>query len=127
MEFFKTLDWKVYPSDECTISVKLDDTYGGAHEYWCKPTLGYNEGKTEYIDDEIRIRFVQKFDNGDILPGLQSEQLAYILLDRLEKLNAVYPHDQYEPMKTGLEMFLTACKRRIDDRVSRGVMGELKK
>ena len=127
MELYKTLDYKVYPSDECTITVKLDDKYQGAHEYFCKPSIGYNEGNSEYIEDEIQIRFVQKYENGDILPGLQSEQLIYILLDRLEKLNTVYPHDQYDKMKCGLEMFLEACKERIDDRITRGVMGNLQK
>jgi len=127
MELYKTLDYTVYPSDKRTITVRLDDKYGGAHEYFCNPTIGYYGNDFKYIDDEIRIRFVQKLDNGDTLPGLQSEQLVYILLDRLEKLNAVYPHDQYGKMKCGLNMFLEACKERIDDRIDRNVMGELKK
>jgi len=127
MDLFKTLDYKVYPSDEHTITVILDDEYGGAHDYFIKRSLGYNNGKTDYIDDETIIRFVKKDHNGDIHAGIQGEQLAYILLDRVEKLNAVYPHDQYQKMKNGLEMFLEACEERIEDRLNRNVMGKLKK
>ena len=62
-----------------------------------------------------------------VIPGWQSEQLALILLDRVKKLNAKYPSDQNSKQIEGLEMYLAACKERIEERINRGVMGELKK
>ncbi len=103
----KLLDQTVFPSEEKTIQVLEDDIYGGAHTYIIKNCLGFNDGK--------------------MIPGLQSEQLVYVLLDRCQKLNARFPSPQNEKMMTGLQMFLDACKERVQDRLDRGVMGELKK
>lgn len=122
----QTLDCTVYPSDEKTISVVGDD-YGGAHCYCVRESKGFADGKAEYVDTEQVIQFVHKTDDGTVVPGLQSEQLVQVLLDRHSKLNAKYPSEQYAKMKKGLTMFLNACKERIDDRIERGVMGELKK
>lgn len=122
------LSYLVYPSDVKTISVDVDDTYGGAHNYYVNACLGFNNGETQYLrDDIIEIPFIKKLDDGTIIPGVQSEQLAYILLDRAIKLNNRFPSKQNEKMIKGISMFLEACKERIDDRLVRGVMGELKK
>lgn len=122
----KILDLKVYPSKELTISVEEDKDYGGAHEYSMRNSVGFN-GMPYYVESEQTIRFVQKNLDGSMTPGIQSEQLVLILLDRTKKLDAAFPSDQNKKMIEGLEMFLEACKERIDDRISRGVMGELKK
>lgn len=121
-----TLDARVFPSDENTIQVVYDEVYGGAHCYILRESLGFNKGFAEYIDDAQVIRFVQKMDDGTIIPGLQSEQLALVLLDRTRKLNARYPSAQNEKMMAGLQMFLDACRERVQDRMDRGVMGNLK-
>lgn len=76
---------------------------------------------------EQSIQFVHKASDGTITPGLQSEQLVIALIDRHKKLNERFPSVHNEKMIQGLEIFLEACKERIDDRISRGVMGELKK
>lgn len=125
----KLLDSTVFPSDEKTIMVHDDDIYGGAHNYTIKNCLGFNDGKTQYDNDgsEQVINFVRKTDDGKIVPGLQSEQLVHVILDRCRKLNARFPSAQNEKMITGLEMFLDACRERVQDRLDRGVMGELKK
>ena len=60
-------------------------------------------------------------------PGLQSEQLVIALIDRTQKLNAQYPSEFNNKMIAGLQMFLEACKERVQDRISRDVMGKLKK
>lgn len=122
-----TLDAAVFPSDEKTIQVVYDEVYGGAHCYILRESLGFNKGKAEYIDDAQVIRFVQKLDDGTIIPGLQSEQLVIALLDRTRKLNDRFPSAQNEKMMTGLQMFLDACRERVEDRMNRGVMGDLKK
>lgn len=124
----KELNYLVYPSDVKTISVDNDDIYDGAHNYYINKCLGYNNGETQYLRDEIvEISFIKKLDDGTIIPGLQSEQLALVLLDRAYKLNNRFPSDQNQKMVAGLTMFLEACQERIQDRIDRNVMGELKK
>lgn len=123
----KPIDAVVYPSDERTISVVDDATYGGAHCYVIRECLGFNDGKTQYVETEQVVRFVQKNDDGTMIPGLQSEQLVLALLDRHEKLNARFPSEQNAKMIAGLRMFLEACEDRVKNRMERGVMGELKK
>lgn len=123
----KPIDAVVYPSDERTISVINDATYGGAHCYVIRECLGFNDGKTQYVETEQVVRFVQKNDDGTMIPGLQSEQLVLALLDRHEKLNTRFPSEQNTKMIAGLRMFLEACEERVKNRMERGVMGELKK
>lgn len=134
----KELDGVVYPSDVKTIvtMVPEDDVYGGAHEYYIVNCLGFNNGKTDYqfeiqgdqvIPKGQKIQFIQKHDDGTLTPGLQSEQLVLMLLDRTEKLNARFPSAQNEKMMAGLKMFLDAARERVEERMNRGVMGELKK
>lgn len=127
VEDVKPVDATVYPSNEPTISVVEDVPYGGAHCYVIRECLGFNDGKTHYTDTEQVVRFVQKNDDGSMIPGLQSEQLVLALLDRHEKLNARFPSDQNVKMIAGLRMFLEACEERVKNRIERGVMGELKK
>lgn len=67
-----------------------------------------------------------KHEDGTITPGWQSEQLALILLDRVKKLNEKFPCEQNAKQVAALEAYLDACKERIDDRLSRNVMGDLK-
>lgn len=124
----KELSYLVYPSEIKTISVEDDDTYGGAHNYFANKCLGFNNGETEYLRDEVvEIPFVKKLDDGTIVPGLQSEQLVFVLLDRTVKLNERFPSVQNERMIEGLTMVLNACKDRVQDRLNRNVMGQLKK
>lgn len=117
-------DLKVYPSNKETIEVIPDD---GAHRYRAQMCAGFVNGKTKYVDATDTIQFVHKHEDGTVTPGWQSEQLALILLDRVKKLNAKYPSDQNSKQIEGLEMYLAACKERIEERINRGVMGELKK
>jgi len=128
MQPFRYLEGKVFPSEERTIAVYEDDTYGGAHRYYITNYLGFNDGKTEYTPGEGQaIQFIQKTEDGKMIPGIQSEQLVLLLLDRHERLNNRFPSEQYEKMKAGLEMFLEASKERVEARIARNVMGELKK
>jgi hypothetical protein len=123
----KTLDATVFPSEAKTIAVKDDKEYGGAHQYEIVECKGFSEGKHQYTISTQRISFVHKADDGSMTPGLQSEQLVLMLLDRTQKLNARFPSEQNEKMMAGLQMFLDACKERVQDRIDRGVMGDLKK
>lgn len=123
----KFLDVTVFPSEVKSIAVEDDPEYGGAHLYKVMNSTGFNKGETTYERAFQTIQFVQKDASGKITPGIQSEQLALILLDRANKLNTKYPSKQNAKMVKGLEMFLEACKERIEDRIARGVMGDLKK
>lgn len=122
-----TLDYKVFPSEEKTIFVDPSDEYDGAYCYEVRNSTGFTNGKAQYIEDTQTIQFVQKKEDGTMIPGFQSEQLAYILLDRCVKLNKRFPSDHNAKMIAGLDIFLDACKERVEERVTRGVMGELKK
>lgn len=123
----KQLDFTVFPSKEKTILVEDDPIYGGAHKYGLINSVGFNNGKAEYVESFQTIQFVQKNDDGSMIPGVQSEQLVYVILDRTRKLNERFPSPYNEKMIRGLEMFLAACQERIEDRMNRGVMGKLKK
>ncbi|HUN56445.1 MAG TPA: hypothetical protein VMU29_14925 [Smithella sp.] len=127
MPFYKIIPYTVFPSKDKTISVKNDDVYGGAHRYMIQNSLGFKDGQAQYAGSMQTIQFVQKNDYGSMIPGVQSEQLAYVLLDRCEKLNARFPSPQNEKMIVGLKMFIQACEERVQDRINRGVMGDLKK
>lgn len=123
----KQLNYKVFPSEEKTISVEDDAVYGGAHYYTARTSLGFDKGVAVYTEEEQIIPFVFKGDDGVTIAGLQSEQLAYILLDRCVKLNKRFPSEHNAKMIAGLDIFLDACRERVEERINRGVMGELKK
>lgn len=129
MSEFKVIDAKVFPSKDCTITVKDDATYGGAHEYRIIDSLGFDPATNSaaHANTTQTIRFVHKPDDAPMEAGVQSEQLAYVLLDRCQKLNARFPSDHNAKMIVGLEMFLEACRERVQERLDRGVMGQLKK
>ena len=121
----------VYPSEEYTV-IAMDDTdesgmsYGGAHTYQITECNGFNNGETEYTNSVQILQFVQKNLDGTMRAGLQSEQVVIALLDRHKKLNDKFPSPQNAKMVEGLQMFLDACKERVEDRMGRGVMGQLK-
>ncbi len=123
----KQLDYKVFPSEQKTIKVVDDPIYGGAHYYVIQHSKGFSDGQAQYVPVETRIQFVQKNDDGTIIDGVQSEQLAYVLLDRVIKLNDRFPSEHNEKQIAGLKMFLEGCKDRVRERIERGIMGELKK
>lgn len=134
------LDATVFPSEVKTIitMVPAGDPYNGAHRYAMVNCLGFEGGQTKYQfersgeSEEVfpkgqMIQFIEKMDDGAVIPGVQSEQLVYVLLDRHKKLNARFPSPQNEKMIAGLEQFIEACRERVQERIDRGVMGELKK
>jgi hypothetical protein len=120
---------KVYPSEEETVfSISPEgDEYGGAHLYLLRNNLGFSEGKSNYDKSITPIRFVEKKQTGEMIPGIQSEQLVIALVDRIKKLNAKFPCDENDEQVACLEGYLAACQKRIDNRINRGVMGDLKK
>lgn len=126
---FKLLEHAlVFPSTVPTISVEDDEIYGGAHKYQVQKCGGFENGNTVYDEFQLKeLQSVQKNDDGSVIFGLQSVQVALVLLDRCQKLNARFPSDHNLKQMKGLEMFLEGCEDRVKERINRGVMGELKK
>lgn len=122
----KQLDLLVFPSNEKTISVENDPIYGGAHKYEIRHSLGFEKLEAVYNDEITTLQFVQKNDDGSVVSGVQSEQLVLAVLDRTKKLNDRFPSEYNARMIEGLNIFLQACKDRVEDRINRGVMGKLK-
>jgi len=116
----------VFPSEVTSIAVKKDDEYGGAHQYQFLNSRGYNNGKAEYDDSYQNIRFAKKEPGGTIIPGLQTEQLLFCIVDRHIKLNNKFPSDDGLKFIRKIEEAILCLEDRIRERISRGVMGELK-
>lgn len=123
----KILQKSVYPSNVKSISVEEDADYGGAHKYKFIDSLGHQEGKAVYADSSQEIQFVQKNLDGTMTPGLQSEQLLICLIDRHKKLNDKFPSREGSLAITKMEEALHWLQARVEERVNRGVMGDLKK
>ena len=118
-------DLLVFNSIEPTIETIPTDGYDGAHRYRVRLCNGFNK-KTQtadYVDKTTTLQFIQKNEDGTVIPGLQSEQLALILLDRVKKLNAKFTHLTNEKQIAGLEMYLDARKERVQERIDRGGYG----
>lgn len=128
-EFF--LEETVFPSNEKTIKPDLQGL--SAHVYRIRRCMGFVNGKTKYTPKDKPVghftilRFVEKNERGGVTPGLQNEQLIIVLKDRIKKLDAKFPHSENQNMLKALDDFLEASKRRVQERMDRGVMGELKK
>jgi len=131
----KELDLVVFPSTNKTIKVIDDSTHkenevgylNPCHLYEINECVGFQNGETQYVPSTQNIQFVQKNTDGTVIPGLQSEQLALVMLHRLETMNEKFPSIFNDLQKQGLKLYLLGCKMRIEDRFSQGVMGTLKK
>lgn len=122
------IDSAVFPSTENTIvSIKTDDKFNGAHNYEVKPMLRYEPGVgAAYGLEGMPVTFVKKNDDGTWQPGLQSEQLLLLLIDRHVKMSAVFPSPQDDHFLSFLNSALNVLAMRVQDRTRRGVMGEHK-
>lgn len=120
----------VYPTNKQTVFAVEDSEAahygGGAHLYRIENCLGFSNGETQYGGGDQSIQFVMKDAEGNVTPGLQSEQLLLLLGDRHEKLNSRFPAATHAKFMAGIQMALDACRERIDERMERKVMGELK-
>lgn len=126
-------DLVVFPSPESTIQVISDDKEialgypNPCHNYEIQNCIGFQDGMTAYHNSSQNIQFVQKNPDGSIVPGVQSEQLALVLLHRLQTMNKLFPCEENDLQIAGLKMYLAGCELRVRNRIARGVMGELKK
>jgi hypothetical protein len=117
----------VFPSTERTIGVAPDSDYNGAHYYQFRNSVGFNNGKADYVDSYQSIQFVQKNLDGSMTPGVQSEQLLIALIDRHKKLNEKFSSREGALAITKMEEALHWLRARVEERIDRGVMGDLKK
>lgn len=125
-KYVQVKDLTVYPSKTETIEVLPDDGFSGAHKYRARMCAGFVNGKTKYVDATDTIQFVHKKEDGTVIPGWQNEQLVLIMIDRIKKLNEKFPCEQNAKQIAALQDCLDACQERIDDRLERNVMGDLK-
>lgn len=124
----KILEQTVYPSNHPTVAVVNDtDVYGGAHHYVFENCTGFANGETQYGGGTQTLQFVHKSDDGTITAGVQFEQILIALIDRIKKVNSRFPASENATILQGLEMALEAQTNRVKDRISRNVMGDLKK
>jgi hypothetical protein len=120
----------VYPSKDVTVwASDPDNTYGegGAHSYTIQNCTGFKDGETQYDNSWQSIQFVKTELDGSTTPGFQSEQLIITLMDRHEKMNKRFPSEMHAEQMSHLQAFLDLCRKRVDDRVQRNVMGTLQK
>ena len=118
----------VYPSTEQTIKVIENQKYGSAYAYSISPMSKLDGNVTIYNDNNPQhIRFVQRLTNGTWVEGIQDEQLAYVLLDRVKKLNQKIPSVWNKIKIKALEIYLSACKYRIKERIANNKFGKLLK
>lgn len=118
----------VYPTNEISVIAYEDDMdYGGAHRYSMLNCVGFIDGQTKYDGGEQTIQFVQKLEDGSIVPGMQNEQLLTILIDRMQKLNRKFPFRENAIQITKLQEALMWQEARTRERIDRGVMGNLEK
>ena len=118
----------VYPSTEQTIKVIENQKYGSAYAYSISPMSKLDGDITIYNENNPQhIRFVQRLADGTWVEGIQDEQLAYILLDRVKKLNEKIPSVWNKMKIKALDIYLSACKGRINQRIAEGKFGTLKK
>lgn len=118
----------VYPSTEQTIKVIENQKYGSAYAYSINPMSKLENGKTIYNENNpTHLRFVQRLEDGTWAEGLQDEQLAYVLLDRVKKLNEKIPSAWNKMKIKALEIYLSACKYRIKERIANNTFGTHKK
>lgn len=122
---------QVYPSTEASVfALEHGDGYGGAHDYEIITSRGIAGGRLDLTGDFEGITFLQKRDLGngnvEVRPGLQSEQLLIVLIDRHKKLDAVFPCKENKQLIGHLEAALGCIEARVRDRLERGVAGQLK-
>ena len=118
----------VYPSTEQTIKVVENQKYGSAYAYSINPMNKLEDGKTIYNENNpTYLRFVQRLEDGTWVEGIQDEQLAYVLLDRVKKLDKKIPSTWNKMKIKALEIYLSACKGRVKQRIADGKLGTLKK
>lgn len=117
------LDDVVFPNKERTIFAhNVEDEYGGAHHY---KILNFNVDGYHMSTQEIQ--FVKINEDKSVTPGLQDEQLLLMLLDRTKKLNKRFPCAENEEMVSLYEQLLAVKKKRVENRIERGVFKKLEK
>lgn len=100
--------------------------YGGAHHYTFKNCTGFADGKTQYIDSEHELRFLYKSPD-EMVPGVTNEQVMVAMIDRLHKINEAFYSEDTTEATLHIKAALDCFGRRVQERIDRGVAGELKK
>ncbi|MES2386515.1 MAG: hypothetical protein V4543_00830 [Bacteroidota bacterium] len=123
------LEETVYPNKNASVFFsQLDGEYAGAHVYHMLETSGFEGDSYKYLQEAQAINFIYKRKKGEgFVPGIISEQLLLVLIDRTKKLNSEFPSTDNEMCIFYLKKALKCLEARVRDRVTRGVMGKLEK
>lgn len=124
----KTLQ-PVFPSEEVSVWGTSDADYPGraTHEFRFQNSRGFNNGQAEYDESFQDLQFVQKLNDGTIIPGVQTEQLLTVIEERHIGLNERFPSEDGALFIEYIQKAKLLMEKRVRDRMDRGVMGELKK
>ena len=119
----------VFPTNEVSVWGTSEEAYNNevAHQFKFKNCLGFHEGQTVYDDSFQELQFVQKNEDGSMIPGLQSEQLLRALIARHKSMNTKFPSREGALAITYMETALLFLQERVAERIDRGVMGQLAK
>lgn len=118
----------VFPSSEVTAWGTSEADYPGkaAHSFKFQNSRGFSNGQAEYDESFQELQFVQKLNDGTIIPGVQSEQLLTALIERHEAMNERFPSEQGAMFIDLLKKANLLLEQRVRERMDRGVMGQLK-
>jgi len=119
----------IYPSTDVTVWGLPDEAYEGnpTHSFVLRNSTGFENGRANYDDSYQGIQFVQKNEDGSIIPGIQTEQLLRVLIERHQALNNKFPSREGALAITHMQTALLFLQERVAERMDRGVMGQLKK
>lgn len=131
-----------FPShkDPCIFVKKESGLYPqGAHTFLFVDSLGWdNENlKTSFLTPDHpnskgkmivqQLNFIRKDEEGILYSGVTTEQLLVALLHRHTQLNLAFPSEENEVFLVLIRLALETLAKRVEDRIKRGVMGDLKK
>ena len=66
------------------ISTETKDRDG--YVYYIKKNLLLDDGTTATVDQDQKIRFCERYQDGTVVPGITDEQLITVLLDRYSRV-----------------------------------------
>lgn len=108
---------KVFPSDIESIKIfEKEDGSDKGHHYSLLKTTGWDSGTYNYINEPVLLNFIKKNKKG-LFPGIQSEQLILVVLDRTIKLNKTAPCEENEIMIQACKDFLEAAAQRVMNKI----------
>lgn len=119
-----------HKEDNLSVDTSIDPALypGGGHVYELRESAGWDNDNqcTKFVDSAQTIHFVRKNLEGELSPGVTSEQVIQMLIHRHEELDKAFPSKENKRCVEHLKQALHQLEERAKVRVQRGVIGELK-